>query len=257
MPHLNELHEKYGERGLVIIGVSDEDEGKIQSVFVEERGAKYPIVKINGGDVSNYGIKFYPSYYCIDPEGAVFSVPDDRMPSDAQIEELLANVQLAPKLPDGSQYDSLRKYWEKRDYAKLRDHIDKTLENGDLEADVKEVFTAQKTSLDKLVQSQQKRVEKLAAGPDYYASTLSLRKIERDWKGFEVADVAKKELARMNSDSQIKKEIAASKAFEKLCSRYDRNSQSQAKKLAKAIPGFLKRYEGTYAATQAQKLLEK
>lgn len=240
---------------MVIIGVSDEDEGKIEEVFVDKLGAKYPIVKIDASDVAGYGIKFYPSYYSIAPDGTVHSVPDDRMPGEEQIEELLKSVTLVPPLPDGAAYNTLRKLWEKQDFAKLRDHIDKTLGIEGLEAEVKEVFTAQKAALDKRVESVAARVAKLGQGPDYNTASQALRKIERDWKGFDVAAAAKKELDRFQSDPKIKKEAEASRALEKLLAKHDRSSQSQVKKLMKAIPAFIKRYEGTHAAQEAQKLL--
>ena len=86
--------------------MSDEDEGKIEETFITKLGAKYPFVKSKGVN-ELFGIKFFPSVYCIDPSGVVHSVPDDRMPSESAIEDLLKSVTLAPKLPEDSRYDPL------------------------------------------------------------------------------------------------------------------------------------------------------
>ena len=65
--------------------MSGEDEKKVQEVFIDNLGAKYPYVTVDKNALAGYGIRFYPSVYCIDAEGNVHSVPDDRMPSEAVI----------------------------------------------------------------------------------------------------------------------------------------------------------------------------
>ena len=51
--------------------MSDEQEGKIEETFIDRLGAKYPMAKIKKGDTQAYGIKFYPSVYCLAPDGTV------------------------------------------------------------------------------------------------------------------------------------------------------------------------------------------
>jgi hypothetical protein len=233
--------------------VSDEDEKKIEETFITKLGAKYPFVKAKGCNEA-YGIKFFPSVYVIDASGNVFSVPDDRMPSEAQIETLLGSVSLAPKLPDDPRYAPIKSMWEKKEHVKLRDYLDKMLAQPNLDAAMREVFDAQKAELGKRVDNQQKRVERLAAGPDYAASQEQLQKLEKDWKGFPPADAARKELDRFAADPAIKKEIAAGKALTKLCSGFDTSRVAQARKLAVELEKFVKKYEGTQAALQAEEL---
>lgn len=233
--------------------MSDEDEKLIEDTFITKLGAKYPLVKAKGCDAA-YGIKFFPSVYVIDANGNVFSVPDDRMPSEAQIETLLQAVSLAPKLPDDPRYAPVKTMWEKKEYAKLRDYLDKMLAQPNLDAAMREVFDAQKAELGKRVDSQQKRVERLAAGPDYAAAQEQLQKVEKDWKGFPPAEAARKELDRFAADPAIKKEIAAGKALTKLCSGFDTSRVAQARKLAVELEKFTKKYEGTQAAQQAEEL---
>lgn len=235
--------------------MSDEAPGLIEKVFVNEKGAKYPIVAASAGDLGGYGIKFYPSVYVIDAEGNVYSVPDDRMPSESAIEELLKSVTFGPKLPEGSQYNALRSMWEKKDYDKIRDYLEKMLGAPNLDAELKQVFETQQQELDKLVQRQVQKVEELAKGPDYYASAEKLEKIAKTWKGFEVSDKAEAQLAAFKDDAEIKKEMAAGEALAKLFKKYDASKLSQAKKLHEALGKFAetKKYEGTYAAEQARK----
>lgn len=234
--------------------MSDEDESLIEKTFVTELGAKYPLVKAKGVN-ELYGIQFFPSIYCIDANGVVHSVPDDRMPSEATIEELLKDVSLVPKMPEDSRFDALRAMWKKQDYVKLRDHLDKLLAQENLDAELREIYQKQRDGLQKQADGQVARVEKLAQGPDYFAAEEQLDKIEKLWKGFPAADAAKEATARFAGDAAIKKEIAAGKALQKLLAKYDPSKQSQAKKLVVELEKFAKKYEGLHAATQAQQHL--
>lgn len=231
--------------------MSDENESLIEKTFLTDLGAKYPFVKAKGVN-ELYGIKFFPSVYCIDANGVVYSVPDDRMPDAGTIEELLKNVSLVPKTPDEARFGPLRSMWEKRDYAKLRDYLDKMLAQENLDADLREVFTAHSAALQKQADGQKARAERLGTGPDYAASQDQLEKLEKVWKGFPAADAAKEQLARFGTDATIKKELTAGKALQKLLKQFDTSKSSQAKKLVGELVKFVKKYEGTYAAKQAE-----
>jgi hypothetical protein len=232
--------------------VSDEDEKKIEETFIDQCGAKYPFVKANGVN-EQYGIKFFPSVFCIDANGVVYSVPDDRMPSEQDIEELLKSVSLVPKMPDESRYDPIRAMGKTQDHAKLRDSLDKMLAQPNLDEAMREVFDAQLAVLQKRADAQVARVERLGGGPDYVDSAEQLEQIVKAWKGFPASDAAKEQLARFSGDSAIKKETSASKALRKILSSFDPSRESQAKKLVAELEKFMKKYEGTYAAGQAEK----
>ena len=232
--------------------MSGEDESKIQDIFVDQLGAKYPIVRVDKKDVAAYGIKFYPSVYVRDASGDVHSVPDDRMPTDEQIEALLKTVSLAP-IPEDSRYEPLRGLWKKGEFLKVRDYLDKNLAAPNLDAAMKDVFTAQREQLTKQTQSAVARVSKLGAGPDYANAEDQLERMEKQWKGMEPAEAAAKERARFGTDAAIKKELAASRALQKLLASHDVSKNAQRKKLGDALQQFRKKYDGTHAASQAEK----
>lgn len=235
--------------------MSDEQEDKIEKTFIDGLGAKYPMAKIKASDTQKYGIKFYPSVYCIAPDGTVHSVPEDRMPSEATIEQLLENVSLAPKMPEDSRYDPIRKMWEKGDYRRLEAYLAKMLQAEKLDAEMRDVFAAQQQELQKRAEKQRARVKKLADGPDYLRARETLDRIKKEWKGFPAADDAEAELKRFSKDANIKKEIAACKALQKLQAKYDPSSIAQRRKLMAGLRKFADKYEGTYAGAEAQKQL--
>jgi len=234
--------------------VSDESENEIEETFITKLGAKYPFVKAKGCN-EKFKVTGFPTVVMIGPDGLI-KHNDNPAPSEAAIEELLKNVSLVPKLPEGSQYAPLRQLWQKRDYVKLREWLDKTLAQPGLDPTMQEVCTAQKAELDKRAESAKARVATLAAGPDFVASSDALEKIGKAWKGFPAADAAKAELARFAADAAIKKELTAGRALQKLVAGFDTGREQEVRKLVAELPKFAKKYENTYAAKQALEMAD-
>lgn len=232
--------------------MSDEAEGLIEDTFVTKLGAKYPFVKAKAGVNDKYGVKGFPTVYVIDANGLVYG---EGVPPENVIEELLAGVTLAPKLPKESRYEPVRAMWEKREYAKLRDYLDKMLAQPNLDASMREVFDAQKAELGKRIEAQGKRIERFGAGPDYAAGADQLDRIVKEWKGFPPEAAAQKQLERFAADAAIKKELASGRALQKLCAGFDTSKVSQARKLAGELDKFRKKHVGTNAAKQAEEMM--
>ncbi len=74
IPHNVELVKKYGDKGLVFIGVHDSNSGwdKADSV-VKDKGINYPVGvdKQGGPTTKDYGLQFWPTYVAIDRNGVV------------------------------------------------------------------------------------------------------------------------------------------------------------------------------------------
>jgi hypothetical protein len=233
--------------------VSREEEKKIQDVFVDQLGAKYPLVQVDKKDVDPYGLKYFPSVYVIDPDGVVYSVPDDKMPTDQQIEELLARVSLAPKMPADARYDPVRAMWQKNEFGKLRDYLAKMLVAPNLDAAMKDVFTAQQELLQKKTDAAIARIGKLGSGPDYAAAEVQLEKIGRQWKGLPPADAAQKELARFGSDPRDQEGAGRRTRAAEAQGRVRRQqglAAEQADRRAAAVPQEVRRH---LCASQAEK----
>lgn len=74
MPHLQELHEELGERGLRIVGVSVDSEGAGRAVarFTGDLGIDFLILQDPGERIANaFGTYGVPANILIDPEGVV------------------------------------------------------------------------------------------------------------------------------------------------------------------------------------------
>ncbi len=98
MPHLKELHSRYKDQGLVLIGVHTERSAEGTADFVNEQGINYPVA----ADTENktlpaYRVDSSPDYYLRDRAG-ILRVADL---ANSDLERAI-KVLLAEKAPDGS-----------------------------------------------------------------------------------------------------------------------------------------------------------
>jgi len=76
MCHLQELHQKYADKGLAILGFNSSDDKKIAMEFIRENKATFPTIldssekatRISHGDYKCTGV---PLNYVIDKEGKI------------------------------------------------------------------------------------------------------------------------------------------------------------------------------------------
>jgi thiol-disulfide isomerase/thioredoxin len=72
-PHLSKLEEKYGARGLVVIGVNiDNDSAARVRKFSEQKNLGYKmLLRGEGVAFNDYWCRAFPTIYWIDPSGKV------------------------------------------------------------------------------------------------------------------------------------------------------------------------------------------
>lgn len=71
-PSLNRLHEELSDKGLVVLGVSIDEDKQAYDAFLERFGITFPTVRDPLRDVpAEYGTYLYPESYLIDRDGYV------------------------------------------------------------------------------------------------------------------------------------------------------------------------------------------
>jgi cytochrome c biogenesis protein CcmG, thiol:disulfide interchange protein DsbE len=72
IPGIERLHEKYKDKGVVVLAVSMDDTGwdAVQS-FVKENGIKYTVLKGNDNVAEKYQVRSIPMLMVIDKEGKI------------------------------------------------------------------------------------------------------------------------------------------------------------------------------------------
>lgn len=93
---LNEAHEKYAAKGLVVIAVNVDQEKELAAQFLKENPAKFHIAyDPEGGVAQTYRLKGMPSSYMIDRKGQLQAthvgyLAKDRSALEEEIRGLLA-----------------------------------------------------------------------------------------------------------------------------------------------------------------------
>jgi thiol-disulfide isomerase/thioredoxin len=71
IPHLNEINQKYKAKGLVIIGISDEDQGTVEK-FRKTLPMEYTVALDKGGSLQQkFGIEGIPQAFVVDKSGKI------------------------------------------------------------------------------------------------------------------------------------------------------------------------------------------
>ena len=93
IPHLNELADKFGKKGLTIVGITAEPPEKVRP-FIERKGVKY---MVGSGGADGYVTKGIPHAWLVSPQGKVVweGYPTDLKAE--QIQEHLKGVMLSPQ----------------------------------------------------------------------------------------------------------------------------------------------------------------
>jgi peroxiredoxin len=250
VPQLNALHAKYAAAGLVVLGVSEEAEGLIESTYVKGVRAAYPLVKSN--DIrKQWGIRFLPSTWVIDANGLVHTLPDVGPPDDTLIDELLQGLPVEPRVPAGAKFEPLRQLWVKSEFAKLHEHIGKTLALPKLDRDMQQALVGQQQALAARQERALARIAALGGGPDYAAHCEELERAEKAWGTLPPAAAARAVIDRMLADAKIKKEITAGRALRKLLTDVDTSKLPVLRKLIEDLDKFRRKHADTYAGKQA------
>lgn len=94
IPWFAEFHQKYGSKGLAVVGVSLDDDGwKVVKPFIETAKVPYRIVLGNNATATLYGIGGMPDTFLIDRQGrlaATYTGMVDRDNIEKNIQAMLA-----------------------------------------------------------------------------------------------------------------------------------------------------------------------
>lgn len=95
IPHLIELQNEYGDRGLEVVGISlDQGGEQLVTQFVQQSGINYPIVVDGSGTYANRfgGVEGIPTVFLIDKQGRIAARQQGAGPKEmiqAAVESLL------------------------------------------------------------------------------------------------------------------------------------------------------------------------
>lgn len=91
-PIVDQVAERYKERGLVVVGVNTSDEEGLAEAWVRKKGVRFPIAYDRGNKVASaFGVHNIPTLVVIDKEGRIRAVRTG-MTSASELERLVREV---------------------------------------------------------------------------------------------------------------------------------------------------------------------
>ena len=246
MGHLNELNEKYAAKGLQVIAITNEARGLVDK-FVEETGATHPIVIESSDSATAWGISGFPSMFVVGPDGTILH---KGIPSDQQIEKWLEDAKPFPQAPRSLSkvVDAIA---DMELSGALKDLEKFLAKEGQPEEEVAAAREIQEWVLWR-ASSGLEGAAKAAASGDVYRAAKTYRELAAWFKGHETADTAETALKELLSDKDRKREIDAGEKLDQAREKARDLSKNKAIKLYESIA---KRYEGTRAAEEAQRIV--
>jgi hypothetical protein len=105
VPHLNKLHSQYGERGLVVVAVSNENAATVEP-WLQRNGVRYGNALSQSAGRSD-GVRGIPHAFLISPDGVIQWRGHPQALGEQDIEAVLSGAPMAAAAPGGSQVAGL------------------------------------------------------------------------------------------------------------------------------------------------------
>ncbi len=250
IPHMQELHEKYESKGLVVIGHTDSSSRGLPA-FIKEKGITYRMSV--GEDIGTaYGVSGIPAVFLCDTTGKVLWAGHPMsMREDILVEALKEVVLNAPSVPTFEKISSnkslakIQKSMTKGKVGKGIISLEKSIakKSADVEAAaILEEVLSWKVSID------EELATAITAG-DIYNAYNQASQMADVMSGHDSAKVYKKQAAELKKEDAYK----AGKDFLKVESIALQYRSSP--KFTAMVEKFIKKHAGTYYAEKAKELL--
>lgn len=244
MGHLNQVWEKYKDKGVVLISVTNEPRGLVDA-FVAKNGAKYPIVIESGDSGDNYDIAGYPSEFVIGPDGRIAG----NTFADGLIDSLLPKQRIAPKLPDKAA--PVAKLLEKSKYAEARKALE-AFAGGKVSVEEIESANAMIKWIDDGAAAALASGAADEAAGNFGSAAETYEETAADYAGLDGAVKAADALKAMLADAAKKKEVDGWKALAKAKAEAKEVSPKKAMALFKSVST---KWKDTKAGAKAAAIL--
>ncbi|MEK7865269.1 MAG: redoxin domain-containing protein [Planctomycetota bacterium] len=256
-PHLVEIHEKYGPQGFVVLALTSDPKSTLEK-FIKDKGITYRIGVDDKREAAQaYSGNSIPRSWLVDTEGTVVWNGHPASLTESMIEEQLKNV-LDTKLRDVVPALAPAKAdFEKKKFGDAWGKAQKVLAN-------EKAPEADKADAQYVADEVTKRAETALAVVEQKVSTRQfpkaiqkLKEIALLFKGTEWEKAASGKRKTIEADPDAKKELEAQGLLEKLLAQEKGIKKAKdKKKFLSNYLTFVKKYEGTQAAAQAQARIE-
>lgn len=244
VPHLNELNEKFADKGLSIVAVTGEGKAKTEP-WIEKVEANYPYAYDQSGDLArSLGVKGIPNAVLLDSAGRVVYQGSPSRITDEMVEQVLPGTFKTPVYEMSKELDSVKKPLLSHQFGKAVKAADR-LEQGQ---ELKEAILA-------LVSGQVSALRASQEAGDFLTVTEEGKRLSKECSGLPEAKEVAAILKEVNSDRDAKRIIKGQKAVRKLQGEVpDLQREKDVRELIESVEKVQKAFEGTIAGKEAAQL---
>ena len=263
IPHLNEIWEEYKDKGVVILGMSDEKKDTVQKFMKGTKMEYFVAAGATSGD--DFGVQGIPAAFVFNPEGVCKWTGHPMDGLEKQIDKVLSSTPPTRLLGGGPEHNE-----------KVLGEIEASLSAGDTKAAVQQLRRLDTRSLDQgeghrdryaaIVDrlTPQAQADFDAAMADVKAKNFTdaiatLKRVRDDFKGLPIAEKAAAELKKLEGSDDVLKarraealESNAANSLKRAQALADEGNHLAAYKKLKAL---VDKYPDTNAAGEAKTLL--
>lgn len=244
IPHIRELHEKYADQGLVVIGHTDESSQGLEA-FV--KSAPIPYLVTVGDEIGgSWGVTGIPHVFIIDPDGKIAWSGHPGSLQEKTVTDLLAKVKPSwPPVPRFAKPSADAKV------AALEQQASAGKVGAAVKALGKLVSEAAKESAARIAAwraEQDAALEALATAGDVYGAWRLADAMADAYKGGDEAKAYQERAAALKKDPAYE----TGKEYQKIAT-VPQAARSDAR-FAKMVDAFLKKHPDGYYAAQAKAL---
>lgn len=249
MPHVNQLVDEFGKKGLVVVGVCDDTDAQVEG-YIEETGTKMVIAQEPGlGSMRAFGFGGFPSSALVDPKGKVVWTGHPASLTSSIIEKNLKGVRmsterglkLSPEMP--KKYARIGQRMEKGELGAAWADLDKALGGVSLKEEDRPGLEAAVEMLKTLAKDQNDAANAAKKEGRYALAERVYEDLVKHYKGHGTADTAQISLAELVADETIRDELAAGR---KVLEAEDLVAEGKAKKALDVLADI---FEGPLANT--------
>ena len=267
IPHMNEIFEKYKDKSVLIISLSDEDDVTVKP-FVKQMNMKY-LVGSGSKSINDFGVNGIPHAFLTDTKGKVIWAGHPMAGLEESIDNAVKEFKPVRRLGGGPKWnshllDEIELAISKSNYGEARDelkHLDLNSmhpENPKDELGVR--YRKVLGILAKQAESEYAEAIVLVRDQQYEKAILILKSLAAEFSTDALGKKAADELDRINHDPTIMKErrlakveIIAANALKRARKILADGNQISA---YRRLTSIVKKYPGTQAAGKASVLIE-
>ncbi len=267
IPHLNDSYDKYKDKGVVFISLSDEKSSTVSS-FMKRTKMDY-IVGAGSKSGNAFGVRGIPHAFVIDPEGIIRWAGHPMDGLDGEIKKAVSKYKPQRRLGTGPE-------WNVTLLLRIEDAISKR-EYGDARKDLKRIdkksiydiegyetlgtkYDKVVADLEKIAQADFDRAMDDAKAGRYETALETFKSLADDFRGTKLGTKADAEYKKLQRDPEVLKSRRGT-ASEKLASNALKRAMRYHKKgdynvAYRKLNAIVDKYAGTQAAADAQDLID-